>query len=142
MKRLRDLTPADLERVAVWHYDGAWDDVAEVRATDRAELQASADGVYIARTQFSLANGAQFLGFCSPTDDSGLDYLQPVILTSEGPVFFFFEQPASQETLNEQWRRLGAGHEQIFPVHYRCLVPVDGTFVTGVIEAEDLDGAA
>jgi hypothetical protein len=142
MKRLRDLTPADLEHVAVWRYDGAWDDVAEVRATDRAELQGSDDAVYIVRTQFSLANGAQFLGFCSPTDDSALDYLQPVILTSQGPVFFFFEQPASQETLDEQWRRLGAGHEQIFPVHYRCLVPVDGAFVTGVIEADDLNGAA
>ena|SRR5688572_38095 len=142
VKRLHDLRPADLERAAVWHYDGESDEVATVRATERAQLSASEQGRFIARTQFALANGAQFIGFCSPVDDSGLDYLQPVILTPEGPVYFFFEEPPSQEMLDAQWRRLGVGHEQVFPVHFRCTVPVDGVYVTGSIEADDLTGAA
>jgi len=142
MKRLHDLTAGDLDRVAIWRYDGESDDVAQVRATDRDSLSESDIDVFIARTQFHLANGAQRVGFCSPAIECGLDVTQPVILTAEGPVYFYFEEPPSQETLDAQWRRLGIGHEEIFPVHFRCMVPVGGAYVTGVIEAEDLTGAA
>ena len=142
MKRLADLTPSDLERVAVWRYAGESDDVARVAATDRSELSERDHELFIARTHFVLANGTHHVGFCSPSDDSGLDYLQPVILTTGGLVYFHFEDPPSQETLEQQWQRLGAGHEQIFPIHFRCLVPVDGHYVTGVIESDDLTGAA
>jgi hypothetical protein len=44
--------------------------------------------------------------------------------------------------LQAQWRRLGVTHESIFPVHFRCTVPVGGRYITGVIESEDLTGAA
>jgi len=142
MKRLTALTPADLERVAVWHHDGAGDDFAQVRATDRAELHQRDSATFIARTQFVLANGAQHVGFCSPSSDDAIDVLQPVIVTPDGLVYFFFEEPPSQETLERQWSRLGVGHEEIFPVHFRCLVPLDGVYVTGVIERDDLTGAA
>jgi hypothetical protein len=142
MKRLTDLTPADLEQIAVWHYDGTYDDDARVRATERSELSERDEGVFIARTQFALANGAQLVGFCSPSAENGLDVLQPVIATAEGLVYFFFEEPPSQETLERQWQRLGVGHERIFPIHFRCLVPFDGRYITGVIDADDLTGAA
>lgn len=142
MKRLHDLTRADIERVAVWHYAGVNDDVAVVRATDRDALTDDDVDTFIARTQFVLANGSPCIGFCSPADGIGIASLQPVILTAEGPVYFFFEVPPSQETLDAQWKRLGAGHEQIFPIHFRCLVPMDGVYVTGTIEATDLTGAA
>ena len=141
MKRVHDLRPSDLERVAVWHYLGENDDVATVRATDRMDLEERDVDSFIARTQFVLANGAQHIGFCSPCEEA-IDIVQPVIVTAEGLVYFYFEEPPSQETLEAQWRRLGAGHEQIFPIHYRCAVPVEGRYVTGIIEAEDLTGVA
>jgi len=142
MKRLTDLTPADLEHVAVWLHDGASDDVARVRATERKEIRGSDSDTFIARTQFVLANGAQFIGFCSPSSGETLDVLQPVIVIPDGLVYFYFEEPPSHETLERQWNRLGAGHEQIFPVHFRCLVPLDGNYITGIIDSEDLTGAA
>jgi hypothetical protein len=132
----------DLERASVWRYNGESDDTALVHATDRRELSKTETGLFIARTQFLLANGTEHIGFCSPTDDSGLDYMQPAIVTPDGPVFFWFDQPPSEETLQAQWRRLGVTHESIFPVHFRCTVPVDGRYITGVIESEDLTGAA
>lgn len=141
MKRLTDLRPADLERVAVWHYLGEVDDDARVRATERSELARADAENYVARTQFVLANGMQHVGFCSPVDES-LESIQPVIVTAEGLVYFWFDEPPSHETLLRQWKRLDAGREQIFPVHFRCLVPVDGHYVTGVIEEDDLTGAA
>jgi hypothetical protein len=142
MKRLHDLTPADFERVAVWRYEGESDDVAQVRATDRTELTDGDRELFIARTQFTLANGSHHIGFCSPDASGDLADLQPVIVTADGPVYFSFDAPPSQETLDGQWLRLGAGHEQIFPVHFRCTVPLDGECVTGTIEADDLTGAA
>lgn len=142
MKRLRDLKPADIERVAVWRYTGSSDDDATVSATDKIVLTEEESEDYIARTQFVLANGSQHTGFCSPGPDTSLDCLQPVILTSFGPVFFWFLEPPSEESLKMQWLRLGAPHEQIFPVHFRCVVPMGGSYITGTIEADDLTGAA
>lgn len=142
MKRLADLTPSDLERVAIWRYAGETDDVARVAATDRKELSERDEDMFIARTQFVLANGTQHVGFCSPAGEEDLDVLQPVIATSEGLVYFYFEEPPSHEMLDVQWQRLGVGHEQIFPVHFRCLVPIDGRYITGTIESDDLTGAA
>lgn len=142
MKPLVQLNPADFEKVAVWRYQGETDATAVVRATDRIELSESEHGIFIARTQFVLANGAQFVGFCTPTDDTELQYLQPVIVTQSGLVYFWFQQPPTQEFLREQWKRLGVGHEEIFPVHFRCTVPVGGHYVTGTIRADDLTGAA
>jgi hypothetical protein len=142
MKRLHDLAPADLRRCAVWRYEGDLDDVAVVHATDRKELKDPSDGVFIAETQFILANGAQHIGFCTPAEEGDLESLQPVIVTGGGHVYFWFDEPPSRETLRRQWDLLGVGREEIFPVHFRCTVPVNGKYVTGVIEAEDLTGAA
>ena len=126
----------------MWRYEGENDDVAHVKATDLNELHAAESSTFIARTQFALATGAQFIGFCSPTEDSGLDYLQPVILTPDGPVYFWFEEPPSHEFLARQAARLGVMPAEIFPVQFRCTVPVDGRFVAGVITEDDLTGAA
>jgi hypothetical protein len=142
VKRLNQLRPRDLERVPIWRYEGSNDDNAVIHATDRVELSEDEKEVFIARTQFALANGAQHVGFCSPADDSGLDYLQPAIVTSDGLVYFWFDRPPSKEMLEAQWRRLGVTEEGIFPVHFRCTVPVDGRYVTGIIESDDLTGAA
>lgn len=142
MKRVHDLRPADLDRVPVWRYEGDDDDLAVVHATDRRQLSEKDTDVFIARTQFALANGAQHIGFCSPVDDFDLENLQPVILTDRGPVFFWFDAPPTEESLRVQWQRLGVTRESIFPVHFRCTVPVDGRYITGTIEPDDLTGAA
>ncbi|HEX9161790.1 MAG TPA: hypothetical protein VF980_08800 [Thermoanaerobaculia bacterium] len=142
MKRLHDLRPADLRIHPVWRYEGEIDEVATVRATDHAELSDEEKDIFIAATQFVLANGAQHIGFCTPSEDATLDSLQPVIVTVEGHVYFWFDQPPSREALYAQWRLLGAADGEIFPVHFRCTVPLNGNYVTGVIEEEDLTGAA
>jgi hypothetical protein len=143
VKRLFDLTPADIRRCAVWRYEGETDEVALLHATDKRELDADERDIFIAETHFVLANGTQHIGFCTPAaEDSALDYLQPAIVTGAGHVYFWFNQPPSREMLQAQWKLLEVGHEEIFPVHFRCAVPVGGRFITGMIEAEDLTGPA
>jgi hypothetical protein len=141
VKRLLDLSPVDLRLCAVWRYEGDIDEVAVVHATDRRSLDDNEKDLFIAETQFVLASGAQHIGFCSPTESS-LEYQQPVIVTGEGHVYFWFDEPPSSETLHAQWQLLGAGKEDIFPVHFRCTVPVNGKYITGIIESDDLTGAA
>ncbi|MEO8190929.1 MAG: PilZ domain-containing protein [Acidobacteriota bacterium] len=133
MKRLVELTVADLAATAVWRYEGGTGDQAIVVPADRSSLSISDDEVFLARTEFTLPDGSRHPGFCFPVDDTGVDYLQPVIVTEAGQVRFWFEGPVSPAALAGQWAYLGRGVEEIFPVGFRCLVPVDDRTVAGVI---------
>ncbi len=133
MKRLVDLTIADVASAAVWRYEGGTGDDAIVEPADRVSLSVADDEVFLAGTEFTLPGGARHPGFCFPVDDTGVDYLQPVIVTEGGQVRFWFEGPVSPEMLERQWSLLGRRAREIFPVTFRCLVPVDGRAVTGSI---------
>lgn len=133
MKRLVDLTIADLAANPVWRYEGGTGDDAMVVPAERESLSALDDEVFLAATEFTLPDGTRHPGFCFPVDDSGIDYLQPVIVTNERQVRFWFEGPLSAETLAAQWAALGRGGADVFPLTFRCPIPVDGRIVTGVI---------
>lgn len=142
MKRLSDLRPSDLQRVLVWRYVGENDDTASVQATERRELSRRDEATFIAHTQFTLADGSQHVGFCTPAEGSTLESIQPVIVTDAGTFYFWFDPPPSRESWRAQLRLLGVPPDSVFPVHYRCTVPVDGRFVFGTIEEGDLQGTA
>jgi hypothetical protein len=135
---LRDLTVQDLARCPIWRYEGLSDDTATVSPAPAFEQPERE--VYIARTRFVLADGSEWWGYCSPTDDSGLDYTQPVLLAPGGPVRFWYdEQPADPEPARA-WRLLGKRPEQVFPVRFECVVPFEGRFAGG--ELIELDFGA
>jgi PilZ domain len=133
LQRLVDLTIEDLSTTPVWRYEGGSGAEAVVVPTGRSSLSGEDDEVCLAATEFILCDSSRHLGFCFPVDDSGLDYLQPVILTRAGQVSFWFDGPIAQEVLAAQWNALGKRAEEVFPVQFRCLVPVAGRTVTGVI---------
>jgi hypothetical protein len=146
VKRLSELTIDDLRSSPVWRYEGGSGSDAAVSPARRTALSQTDDEIYLAATEFELFDGTRHAGFCFPADDSGLDYLQPVIVTSSGHVSFWFEEPVSQEQRDHQWDRLGKPESAILPVTFRCLVPVDGRTVTGRIDriesAADLAASA
>ena len=142
MKRLVDLTLEDLRASPVWRYEGGAGAEALVEPARRNALSRSDDEIFLAATAFELFDASRHDGFCFPADDSGLDYLQPAIVTASGHVGFWFEQPMEPEAVERQWRALGKGPEQIFPVTFRCLVPVDGREVAGRIERVELSNGA
>ncbi|MEO8432363.1 MAG: PilZ domain-containing protein [Acidobacteriota bacterium] len=133
MKRLAELTVADLVASPVWRYEGGSGASARVAATDRQTLLQADDEVFLAATDFELADASRHFGFCFPADDSGIDYLQPVIVHGARHVSFWFDGPVTLEALASQWKTLGRAPERIFPVLFRCLVPVDGREVSGRI---------
>ncbi len=91
------------------------------------------DEIFLAATDFVLPDSSRHLGFCFPVDDAGLDYLQPAIVTPGGHVQFWFDGPVAAEVLSAQWAALGKRADEVFPVQFRCRVPVDGREVAGVI---------
>ncbi len=134
MKRLVELTVADLVASPVWRYEGGSGLDARVAATDRQSLSQADDEVFLAATDFQLSDSSRHFGFCFPADDSGIDYLQPVIVKGTRHVSFWFDGPVAPEVLSHQWKTLVKTPEQIFPVDFRCLVLVDGREVTGRLD--------
>ena len=140
MKRLVELTVEDLRANPVWRYEGGSGGDALVEPAKRDSLSRGDDEIFLAATAFELFDASRHHGFCFPADDSGLDYLQPAIVTASGHVNFWFEEAIEAAALDRQWRALGKGPEQIFPVTFRCLVPVDGREVAGQIDRLEFSG--
>jgi len=133
VKRIVDLTAADLRASPVWRYEGGNGPDAIVAPTDRSKLSQADDEVFLAVTDFELYDGSRHTGFCFPADDSGIDYLQPAIVSPDGHVNFWTDGPVAPEELAARWRVLGKQPGEIFPAAFRCLVPVDGRTVSGWI---------
>jgi hypothetical protein len=134
VKRLAELTAEDLVASPVWRYEGGSGADALVVPTRRKTLSQSDDEIFLAATAFELFDASKHSGFCFPADDSGIDYLQPVILTAGRHVSFWFDGPVAPDVLESQWRALSKTVDDIFPVEFQCLVPVDGRTVSGRIE--------
>lgn len=133
MKRLADLTAADLVASSVWRYEGGSGAEALVVPANRRSLSQMDDEIFLAATEFELFDSSRHFGFCFPADDSGIDYLQPVIIRGSRHVNFWFDGPVAPQALESQWSVLGKEPRDIFPVAFRCLVPVDGRTASGRI---------
>jgi hypothetical protein len=134
VKRLAELSVEDLAASPVWRYEGGSGADATIAPSKRVSLSQTEDEIFLAATEFELFDFSRHLGFCFPADDTGIDYLQPVILSPSGHVSFWFDGSAAPEVLSSQWRALGKEPRDIFPVAFRCLVPVDGRTVSGRID--------
>ena len=126
VRRLGELTAEDLTANPVWRYEGGSGAEALVAPVDRPSLSQSDDEIFLAATDFELADGSRQFGICFPADDSGIDYLQPVIVSGSSHVCFWFEERVSPAALSGQWSALGKQAADIFPVAFQCRVPVDG----------------
>jgi hypothetical protein len=144
MKRLSELTIDDLRSHTVWLFSstGEGDLNAGVQAVPLNAIAEANPDVFLVATRFWLRDGSEWLGFCSPQDSSGLDYVQPVIVTSDGHVQLWFEQMPSLDKLEAWWRRLNKPKGTVFPIQFECLVPVDGKVIRGEIKEGDVFGSA
>lgn len=83
-------------------------------------------GSFIVRSKFLLADGTEFFGFCSPSDPSGIDYTQPVMITARGHIRFWYDwKPDWVEPLRSL-HKLGKDASKVFPVECVSLIPCDG----------------
>jgi hypothetical protein len=94
--------------------------------------------VFVAATDFVFADGSTAVGFCSPSDPSGLDYTQPVVFLGDAQIPLWVEPTPSRAEVEATWRRHGKSISEVFPIGFACHVPVDGKALSGVIRFEDL----
>ena len=92
-------------------------------------------------TAFRLADGSELGGLCSPADSSGLDYLQPVILTATGHLPFWNEKLPGSALAALACRHLAKDSHSVFPLTFECSVPVDGVRVAGSIDLSNASSA-
>lgn len=133
MKYLRELTLPDLDEHPIWEHLGGSDDVATV--LPRADFHDPDTRGYVAKTQFEAARGDTFVGFCSPQGDSGLDYIQPVIIVGSRQINLWDESAGEATDSKSIANALGLTTTEVFPLRYRCLVPFEGEYLEDVVDA-------
>ena len=141
MKSLNQLTLEDLKGAPVWRYVGESDADARVEPTELSSISEYSAGVFLVRATFTLNDGSVLGGYCSPADSSGLDYVQPVIILDGDHVPLFLESPPQDAEPETTCVRLGRPHGDIFPLHFRAEIPVDGSFVVGVVHTIQSSGS-
>ncbi len=135
--KLSELAPADLRACSTWELRTRSAVDGEVVPAHSAQLSESDARIFVASTQFAFADGSTGAGYCSPTDDSGLDYVQPVAFLAGEQVALWRHPLPSRSELEALWARFGRRLPEVYPIKYRCLVPVDGAERTGVILLTD-----
>lgn len=139
-KSVVDLTVADFDRFPVWEF--ALDEEGEegqdettVRPYPLTGDLDPAAGMFVVRARFRLADSTEMSGYLTPPvqGDSSLGTLQPIIITGEGQVLFWWgaiEPPRSHVAAS--YRRLGkALPSHVFPLEFSSDVPMIGGPVRG-----------
>lgn len=132
-KRLLDLSKADLLENQVWEYWMA-DNIEYVRASDKTEVNEGTNSTHIVLTDFFFNNKTKHVGFCSPHDSGGLDYIQPVVFFDKGQVEFYKESDWTENEKNKALLKLGLNWEDVFPVLYQSRVKCDRKILSGVLK--------
>jgi hypothetical protein len=128
-KLVSELKAEDFERSKVWEYRGDSDMTATVEPSSQTELAEDDGNVYLASTEFRLADGTMLRGFSSPTDDSGADYVQPVIFHG-GNQLILWSDSRGMDNISEA---MGKQTHDVYPIHWKSEVLVNGEIRKGDI---------
>ena len=132
-KLLINLTTSDLLDTQVWEH---WmeEEIEYVRPTEKKEINEISNHDYLVSTDFVLDNGTKLTGFCTPQDRSGLDYIQPVIITDSNQVIFWKDEGWTNKEKNIELDKLGLNWDEVFPIEYKTLIKCDNNYINGKIE--------
>lgn len=132
LKKLIELTKYDLLDRNVWEH---WNEnnIEFVKPSDQTEIYEKSNIGHIVLTDFVLNNNTNLLGFCSPQDTSGLEYIQPVIITDKGQIELWRDKEWSENEKKELLEKLGLTSKEVFPIVYKTRVKCDTKFYSGTI---------
>lgn len=147
-KQENNLTIADLLQHPAWEF--ALDE-EDVQGQNEKSLRPylippplDRDKAYLlVRAKFTLANGAEKIGFIKPIKQGDIQLMQPllpydlnpVIVTDQGQVAFCYGifKP-DQVKISENYKRLGYGSENVFPIEFSTDIDVSNSVAYGIIE--------
>jgi hypothetical protein len=135
-----ELAQADLDRFPIWEFaldeEGEDNqDEATVRPWERGEPLDPADGMFVVRATFVLADGTTLGGYLAPPvqGDDSMGTIQPVVVTAQGQVGFWCGVTTpTAEWMQGAYAQLGRDAAGVFPLRYSSDVeladgPVAGT---------------
>jgi hypothetical protein len=131
-KELLRLTLDDLGKHSIWKYD-IENKIEIVESANPEKISERDNDVYIILTEFETFDKSKYWGYSSPQDNSGLDYVQPVIIYRDNHIKLWFDKAPKKCELERQWNILGKTEEQIFPLKYKCVVDIDEEERKGII---------
>ena len=131
-KRLSELTKEDLLENEVWEYWMA-DNIEFVRASDKTDVAEDTNVTYIVATDFVFKNRSKHIGFCSPNEAGELENIQPVVITSKGPVEFYKENDWTEDEKATALLCLGLDWQAVFPVSYITKVKYNRELFNGTL---------
>jgi hypothetical protein len=138
----------DFEQFPVWEHaldeeTEEGQDEATVRPHEYIPPLDPAEGMFAVRTQFTLADGTEVMGYVTPQppgldelfpDTHPLAGLQPVIVLDKGQVMFWHGIMApDSENISSMYEMLGKTEGEIFPLSYQTDVELKHGQVQGTI---------
>ncbi len=126
-----DLVVENLRSNPIWEFSDYPDEVTTVHpVSDFDDLNTKG---YIAFTRFILRDGSEFWGYCSPCDDSGLDYVQPTIIVDDEHARLWYDDPPQEPEPQRLCRLLNRELDAIFPIRFECQVAFEGKKLIDVV---------
>ncbi len=140
-KQAYELASTDFEEYPIWEFaldeEGEeGQDEATVRPWEGHEPLDPAEGMFVVRATFLLADGATCVGYLTPPvqGDTSIGTIQPILLTEQGQVAFWCGATApSAETIRSAYAKLGREATGVFPCRYSSAVTLIGGPITGAV---------
>ncbi len=129
---LEDITVDEITSIPIWE---CWTEEKKefIKPSDKKEVFDGLPESHIVLTYFKLKNKTKFTGFCSPQDPSGMDYIQPTIITKEGQINFFQKNEFSLYEKSSLLKKLQFKVEEVFPIEYTTQIKSNGSFHKAMI---------
>jgi hypothetical protein len=138
-KQVYDLTISDFTDFPVWEFavdeEGKEEnDEATVRPFEYTAPLDPGDGTFVVQAEFLLADGTHMHGYLSPAIQNELAYIQPIIVTENGQVGFWFGiMKPSQELITSSYKSLLKSSAQVFPLAFKSQVDTLGGSIEGIV---------
>jgi hypothetical protein len=123
-KPLEELTLEELREKPIWIYD--FDKTVRPTNLTVHPNPHIDQTTYIVLTTFELNDGTEMVGYCSPADSSGIDYIQPVIIHDGCHVPLWDEDNGHETKKGIIATRLSRSVNNIYPLKYSSNVICEG----------------
>jgi hypothetical protein len=133
MKLLTELTQEDIIKHPVWELRMI-DNREYVQPSSKKEISDHEGIRYIVQSYFKLNCRTELLGFCSPQDTSGIDYIQPVIFTPNSQMVLYLDSSIEKDQTIKEMNRLGLIKSEIFPIECKPMIKCDGNLYSWIID--------
>ena len=132
-KPLINLTLEDLTKHPCWKYFMSYN-IEFALPVDKEEISETESDNYIVLTEFILHDKTKYFGFSSPQDTSGLDYIQPVIITSSGHLPLYFDILENINLSDLTGKIINKSIDKIFPLSFITRIKCDKKYYEGRVE--------